>query len=83
MLTISPRFLPEIFDPQEVFPEPQVFDHVDRGQAADDSFSDLLSPGITVDELTPVIGTEIKGVQLSSLSDRARGEPDCRPPARV
>jgi sulfonate dioxygenase len=58
-----------------VFPEPTFFEHVDPGLRADPDFPDLLPPGVArVDHLTPVIGTEVFGVQLSSLSDVGRGQ---------
>lgn len=70
----SPRFLPEPLDPNEVFPEPVPFEHVDRGLSADPALPFLLEPGVKRTELTPVIGTEISGIQLSQLNSAQRGE---------
>ena len=70
----SPRFLPEFFDPTEVFPEPVPFEHVDRGHSADREFPDLLPLGVHQKHLTPVIGTEVSGIQLSKLDTKARDQ---------
>ncbi|GAA5893675.1 hypothetical protein JCM6882_007875 [Rhodosporidiobolus microsporus] len=53
------------------FPEVPVEDYVDPGTRADKNFSRLLTAGVKSRELTPALGTEIKGVQLSQLSPDA------------
>ncbi|WVQ82787.1 hypothetical protein IAT38_004919 [Cryptococcus sp. DSM 104549] len=69
-----PRFLPEPFDPSEVFAPQPYFEHVDRGHFADPALPDLLPPEAQVDHLTPVIGTEVRGVQLSKLDGKGRDQ---------
>ncbi|KAF2143966.1 uncharacterized protein K452DRAFT_349819 [Aplosporella prunicola CBS 121167] len=50
-------------------PPLQEFDHVDVGNRADPSKRNLLeAPGASIHEITPAIGTEIKGLQLSKLT---------------
>jgi hypothetical protein len=46
----------------------------DRAFFADPEKKSLLSQASAVDELTPYIGTELKGVQLSSLTDAQKDE---------
>ncbi|WWD21413.1 hypothetical protein CI109_105898 [Kwoniella shandongensis] len=69
-----PRFLPEPFDPNEVFPDPEPFEHEDPGNRADPAFPELLPPGVEVEHLTPVIGTEVTGIQLSELTSEGRDQ---------
>lgn len=49
------------------------FTHYEHGKDADPSFPDLLQ-GATVTELTGNIGAEIRGIQLSKLSDKAKDQ---------
>lgn len=44
------------------------FDADERGLHADPALPDLRVEGSKFEELTPIIGTEISGVQLSSLT---------------
>lgn len=46
----------------------------DRAFFADPDKSSLLAGTISVDELTPYIGTELKGIQLSKLTDTQKDE---------
>jgi sulfonate dioxygenase len=46
----------------------------DRAFFADPAKASLLSLATAVDELNPYIGTELKGVQLSSLTDAQKDE---------
>lgn len=49
-------------------PPLEEFQHVDVGLRADPEKINLLgAPGVTHEEITPAIGTEIHGVQLSQL----------------
>lgn len=52
----------------------QPFEHHDRGKDADTSYPELLSEKATVKHLTPKMGTEITGVQLSKLSLAGRDQ---------
>jgi sulfonate dioxygenase len=46
----------------------------DRAFFADPEKKSLLSHASAIEELTPYIGTELKGIQLSQLSDSQRDE---------
>lgn len=51
------------------------FEHYDHGKDADPNFPDLLPEGkVELDHLTPTIGTEVKGVQLSQLSNEGKDQ---------
>ena len=41
---------------------------------ADTSFSEILKDGVRSEDITPTIGTEISGVQLSSLTDAGKAQ---------
>ncbi|KAB5513318.1 dioxygenase-like protein [Coniochaeta sp. 2T2.1] len=69
-------YLP-VYDNTTHFPPLEPFDFTDRGSTADKSKPNLLSDSnssLKVTKLTPVIGTEICGLQLSSLSDVQKDE---------
>jgi len=68
-----PHYLPT-WDPKQKFPPLQPFPHYDHGQDADASYPELLAEGVTTNHLTPTIGTEVKGVQLSSLTDAGKDQ---------
>ena len=66
-----------MYDEETKLPPLEPFDFVDRGTKADKAKPNLLSQNNTnlkVTKLTPVIGTEIKGLQLSELSDIQKDE---------
>ncbi|KAI7970138.1 hypothetical protein EIK77_008365 [Talaromyces pinophilus] len=50
------------------YPPLEPFVHVEHGLHADSAFKDLLPEGSTIQKLTPTIGSEVHGVQLSKLS---------------
>lgn len=54
------------------------FEFNDRGLVADKKHRNLLSkeknPELNVTKLTPVVGTEIRGLQLSELDDRQKDD---------
>lgn len=50
------------------------FEHYDHGKDADLSFQDLLPAGSQVVELTPSIGSEVRGMQLSKLSKAGKDQ---------
>ncbi|KAK2682314.1 TauD/TfdA-like domain [Fusarium oxysporum f. sp. vasinfectum] len=50
------------------------FEHYEHGKDADPTFPNLLKSTTKISHLTPTIGTEIEGVQLSSLSDAGKDE---------
>lgn len=69
--TISPRVL--AYKP----PHPELREFVparDRAFFADPEKASLLSSATAIEQLTPLIGTELKGVQLSKLTDQQKDE---------
>lgn len=57
------------------YPPLTLFDHYDHGKDADPSFPDLLPKGkAETDDLTPTIGTEVNGVQLSQLTKEGKDQ---------
>lgn len=62
-------------DETTTFPPVEPFEFRDRGLDADKAKPNILNhPGITLTRLTPRIGTEISGLQLSELSDAQKNE---------
>ena len=69
-------YLP-VYDEKTSFPTLQPFEFNDRGLVANKQKPNLLSkenPDLKVSKLTPVIGTEIRGLQLSQLNDLQKDE---------
>lgn len=51
------------------------FEHYEHGKDADSSFKDLLpADKAQVTEITPYIGSEVRGVQLSQLTDAGKDQ---------
>jgi sulfonate dioxygenase len=51
------------------------FEHYEHGKDADPSFKDLLpADKAQVTEITPYIGSEVRGVQLSQLTDAGKDQ---------
>lgn len=75
LTTISqyPQYLPT-WNPEQKYPPLTEFDHVEHGKDADTSFRNLLPEGSKTVDLTPSIGTEVRGVQLSSLTNAGKDE---------
>ncbi|TID04828.1 Alpha-ketoglutarate-dependent sulfonate dioxygenase [Colletotrichum higginsianum] len=70
------HYLP-VYDEESSFPALEPFEFSDRGLAADREKPNLLprdNADITAKRLTPVIGTEIRGLQLSRLDERQKDE---------
>ncbi|KAH8881967.1 TauD-domain-containing protein [Thozetella sp. PMI_491] len=60
---------------EQKYPPLEPFEHYDHGKDADPSYPDLLPSGITqVVDLTPSIGTEVRGIQLSKLSKAGKDQ---------
>ncbi|EMR68837.1 putative alpha-ketoglutarate-dependent taurine dioxygenase protein [Eutypa lata UCREL1] len=70
---VYPQYLPT-WDPEQKYPPLEPFEHYEHGKDADTSFKDLLPEGTQVTDLTPSIGTEVRGVQLSSLSNAGKDQ---------
>jgi len=69
-------YLP-VYDNETVFPPLEPTEFADRGLAADKSKPNLFrkdDPNIVATKLTPLIGTEIRGLQLSQLTDSQKDE---------
>ncbi|KAL4747275.1 hypothetical protein BDW72DRAFT_206630 [Aspergillus terricola var. indicus] len=65
-------YLP-VYDTTTTFPPTEPFDHRDRGLNADKSKPHLFQtggPAVSITKLTPRVGSEVRGLQLSQLSDR-------------
>ncbi|KAI8315247.1 hypothetical protein K4K59_001578 [Colletotrichum sp. SAR11_240] len=70
------QYLP-VYDEKTSFPPLQPFEFNDRGLVANKEKLNLLpkdNATIKANKLTPVIGTEIRGLQLSQLDDRQKDE---------
>ncbi|KAI5861459.1 TauD-domain-containing protein [Durotheca rogersii] len=69
-------YLP-VYDEVTKFPPTEPFEFVDRGLAADKAKPHLLGlkdPNVKITKLTPRVGTEITGLQLSELTDEQKNE---------
>lgn len=49
-------------------------EHTDRGLKADPAKPNLLGSGVTTNDLSPYIGTEVTGVQISQLNEDGLNE---------
>ncbi|KAI9053011.1 hypothetical protein LZ554_003281 [Drepanopeziza brunnea f. sp. 'monogermtubi'] len=67
------NYLPR-WDINETYPPLELFEHRDHGLDADSTYPDLLADGVTTNDLTPTIGTEVSGVQLSTLSNAGKDQ---------
>ncbi|KAK4139162.1 uncharacterized protein C8A04DRAFT_16104 [Dichotomopilus funicola] len=69
-----PNYLPT-WDRNEKYAPLEPFEHYEHGKDADTTFPNLLPKDqVTVKQLTPTIGTEVRGIQLSSLNDAGKDE---------
>lgn len=71
-----PNYLP-VWDNEKgvKYPPLTPFEHYDHGKDADPSLKDLLPKGkAQVTEITPYIGSEVRGVQLSQLTDTGKDQ---------
>ncbi|KXJ87341.1 hypothetical protein Micbo1qcDRAFT_139416 [Microdochium bolleyi] len=69
-----PHYLPT-WNPEQKYPPLTPFEHIEHGKDADTSYPDLLPAGIAkTEDLTPTIGTEVRGVQLTALSDAGKDQ---------
>ncbi|KAI0079060.1 TauD-domain-containing protein [Panus rudis PR-1116 ss-1] len=62
------------FDASEKFPPTELFEHTDPGSRADPKKPHLLTPETKTRDLSPYLGTEVKGVQISQLSKEGLDE---------
>jgi len=68
-----PHYLPT-WDHGETYPPLEPFEHVEHGKDADPTFPNLLGAGVKITHLTPTIGSEVTGVQLSKLGKEGKDE---------
>ncbi|KAJ5732309.1 hypothetical protein N7493_003790 [Penicillium malachiteum] len=68
-----PNYLPT-WDYAEKYPPLELFNHVDHGKDADPSFKHLLPEGSKIQKLTPTIGSEVTGIQLSKLNPAGKDQ---------
>jgi len=61
------NYLPT-WNPSQKYPPLKLFTHVEHGLDADKAFPELLNSAVEKEDLTPTIGSIIRGVQLSNLS---------------
>jgi len=67
------NYLPT-WNPEQKYPPLQPFEHYDHGKDADPTYPELLGEGVSVESLTPTIGSEVKGIQLSKLSPAGKDQ---------
>ncbi|EKD21664.1 TfdA family Taurine catabolism dioxygenase TauD [Drepanopeziza brunnea f. sp. 'multigermtubi' MB_m1] len=58
------NYLPR-WDINETYPTLELFEHRDHGLDAELTYPDLWQTGVTTNHLTPTIGTEVSGIQLT------------------
>ncbi|KAB8297982.1 hypothetical protein EYC80_001757 [Monilinia laxa] len=68
-----PNYLPT-WDHSQKYPPLQPFTHHEHGKDADTTYPDLLPNGVEVTHLTPTIGTEVQGIQISKLSSAGKDQ---------
>lgn len=64
---LYPEYMP-FYDPLEKVEDLGFFEHHDPGHRADPNFPNLLAGATKVVDLSPHVGTEIEGVQISQLT---------------
>ncbi|CAI4216129.1 unnamed protein product [Parascedosporium putredinis] len=68
-----PNYLPT-WSREQKYSTLEPFEHVEHGKDADTSYPELLGEGVTISHLTPTTGSEIRGVQISTLSAAGRDQ---------
>ncbi|KAJ4145920.1 hypothetical protein LMH87_004751 [Akanthomyces muscarius] len=68
-----PNYLPT-WDHSQKYPPLEPFTHLERGKDVDTSYEELLANGAKVTHLTPTIGTEVDGIQISKLSPAGKNQ---------
>ncbi|RYP37062.1 hypothetical protein DL767_003125 [Monosporascus sp. MG133] len=63
-----------MWNPEQKYSPLEPFKHYEHGTDADTSFKYLLPEGAEVTHSTPTIGTEVRGVRLSSLSNAGKNQ---------
>lgn len=70
---LYPEYMP-FYDPLEKVEDIGLFEHNDAGHRADPAMRNLLGKATKIIDLSPHVGTEIEGVQLSELSSEGLDE---------
>ncbi|TFK37968.1 hypothetical protein BDQ12DRAFT_666566 [Crucibulum laeve] len=68
-----PFYLPT-FDLNEKFPPIEIFDHVEAGTRANPAKPTFINDNVTLNHLSPYLGTEVTGVELSELTKEGLDE---------
>ena len=68
-----PAYLPT-WNHSQKYPPLEPFSHIEHGKGADPTFKDLLPSGSKIQKLTPSIGSEVTGVQLSKLTKEGKDQ---------
>ncbi|KAL1901220.1 hypothetical protein Cpir12675_000586 [Ceratocystis pirilliformis] len=68
-----PHYLPT-WNPNQKYPPLTPFEHYEHGKDADPTYPELLGPLVKVNHLTPFTGSEVSGIQLSSLGPAGRDQ---------
>lgn len=68
-----PHYLPT-WNQEEKFPPLEDFEHHEHGLDADPTFPELLHAGVNRTDLTPLMGSDLSGIQLSSLSNSGKDQ---------
>ncbi|KAG6113291.1 hypothetical protein E4U14_001768 [Claviceps sp. LM454 group G7] len=71
---LYPQYLPVWESPQAKYGPLEPFNYAERALVADSTFSELLTSGSKLRNLTATLGAEVSGVQLSALSDRGKDQ---------
>ncbi|KAF5354161.1 hypothetical protein D9756_007140 [Leucocoprinus leucothites] len=71
---ISYPFYYPYYDVSEKWAPLELFDHDDPGLRANPAKPNILTPNVTTRDLSPYLGTEIRGIQLSQLSKEGLDE---------
>ncbi|KAF7588846.1 hypothetical protein BBP40_005093 [Aspergillus hancockii] len=70
-----PNYLPVWDNETEKYPPLTLFEHYEHGKDADPNFPDLFPEGKgEVEDLTPTIGSEVHGIQLSQLDNKGKDQ---------
>ncbi|KKA27938.1 hypothetical protein TD95_001206 [Thielaviopsis punctulata] len=68
-----PNYLPT-WNTTQRYPPLTLFEHYDHGKDANPTYPDLLPSYASVTHLTPFTGSEVSGIQLSSLTNAGRDQ---------
>ena len=69
------KYVPLLIHCTSRYPPLEPFEHYDHGKDADPTFPDLLPKGVAqVEDVTPPIGSEVRGVQLSKLTKEGKDQ---------